>query len=117
MTSITDTVPDGIAALRDLCDALSPELAAGIQRASAYEGVGPTATWRVGTGDAHLHLVAQIDAQVGPIDWMLSTYPDDHVIEIRSGMAHGVLVSVVTDTDLLHADGTTTPALAEGVSL
>ena len=31
MTTITDTVPDGIAALRDLCDALSPDLAAGIQ--------------------------------------------------------------------------------------
>ena len=38
MTIITDTVPDGIAALRDLCDALSPDLAAGIQCANAYEG-------------------------------------------------------------------------------
>ena len=112
MTSITDTVPDGIAALRDLCDALSPELAAGIQRASAYEGVGPTATWRVGTGDAHLHLAAQIDAQVGPIDWMLSTYPDDHVIEIRSGMSHGVSLSVVTDTDLDAYDGLAAEAVS-----
>ena len=112
MTSITDTVPDGIAALRDLCDALSPELAAGIQCASAYEGVGPTATWRVGTGDAHLHLVAQIDAQVGPIDWMLDTYPGEAVTEIRSGMAHGVRMSVVTDIDLLSDDGRTLTAVS-----
>ena len=112
MTSITDTVPDGIAALRDLCDALSPELAAGIQCASAYEGVGPTATWLVGTGDAHLHLVAQIDAQVGPIDWMLDTYPGEAVTEIRSGMAHGVRMSVVTDIDLLSDDGRTLTAVS-----
>ena len=112
MTTITDTVPDGIAALRDLCDALSPDLAAGIQCASAYEGVGPTATWRVGTGDAHLHIVAQIDAQVGTIDWMLDTYPGEAVTEIRSGMAHGVHMSVVTDTDLDAYDGLTAEAVS-----
>ena len=112
MTIITDTVPDGIAALRDLCDALSPELAAGIQCASAYEGVGPTATWRVGTGDAHLHLVAQIDAQVGPVDWLLHTYPGEAVTDIRSGMSHGVRMSVVTDTDLLSDDGRTLTAVS-----
>ena len=97
--NIPDTVPDGIAALRDLCDALSPELAAGIQVATAYDGVGPTASWRVGTGDSALYLAAQIDAQVGPVDWMIHTY-DDHVTDIRSGMSHGVRMSVVTDTDL-----------------
>ena len=112
MTSITDTVPDGIAALRDLCDALSPELAAGIQCASAYEGVGPTATWRVGTGDAHLHIVAQIDAQIGPIGWLLDTYPGEAVTEIRSGMAHGVRMSVVTDTDLDADDGLAAEAVS-----
>ena len=112
MTIITDTVPDGIAALRDLCDALSPDLAAGIQCASAYEGVGPTATWRVGTGDAHLHIVAQIDAQVGPIGWLLDTYPGEAVTEIRSGMAHGVRMSVVTDTDLDADDGLAAEAVS-----
>ena len=112
MTSITDTVPDGIAALRDLCDALSPELAAGIQCASAYECTGPTATWRVGTGDANLHLVAQIDAQVGPIDWLLHTYPGEAVTDIRSGMSHGVRLAVVTDTDLLSDDGRTLTAVS-----
>ena len=112
MTSTTDTVPDGIAALRDLCDALSPDLAAGIQCANAYEGTGPTATWRVGTGNAHLHLVAQIDAQIGPIDWLLDTYPGEAVTEIRSGMAHGVRMSVVTDTDLLSDDGRTLTAVS-----
>lgn len=112
MTSITDTVPDGIAALRDLCDALSPDLAAGIQCASAYEGVGPTATWRVGTGDAHLHIVAQIDAQVGPIGWLLDTYPGEAVTEIRSGMAHRVRMSVVTDTDLDADDGLAAEAVS-----
>lgn len=112
MTSITDTVPDGIAALRDLCDALSPDLAAGIQCASVYEGVGPTATWRVGTGDAHLHIVAQIDAQVGPIGWLLDTYPGEAVTEIRSGMAHRVRMSVVTDTDLDADDGLAAEAVS-----
>ena len=112
MTIITDTVPDGIAALRDLCDALSPDLAAGIQCANAYEGTGPTATWRVGTGDAHLHLVAQIDAQVGPIGWLLHTYPGEAVTEIRSGMAHGVRMSVVTDTDLDAYDGLAAEAVS-----
>ena len=112
MTIITDTVPDGIAALRDLCDALSPDLAAGIQCASAYEGIGPTATWRVGTGDAHLHLVAQIDAQVGPVDWLLHTYPGEAVTEIRSGMAHGVRLAVVTDTDLDAYDGLAAEAVS-----
>ena len=101
----TTNVPGGVAALARLCDLLGPPIADGITSVSAYSGVGPIASWTVGTGDSAAYLAAQIDAQVGPIDWMIHTYPDDHVIEIRSGMAHGVSLSVVTDTDL-----------AEGVS-
>lgn len=103
--NIPDSVPDGITALRTLCDLLGPPLAAGIEVATAYDGIGPNASWRVGTGDSALYLVAQIDAQVGPIDWMIYTY-DGPVREIRAGMSHGVSLSVVTDT-----------ALAEGVSV
>ena len=112
MTSITDTVPDGIAALRTLCDLLGPPLAAGIEVATAYDGIGPNASWRVGTGDSALYLVAQIDAQIGPIDWMLHTYPGEAVTEIRSGMAHGVRMSVVTDTGLDAYDGRTLTAVS-----
>lgn len=110
--NITDTVPDGITALRTLCDLLGPPLAAGIEVATAYDGIGPTASWRVGTGDSGLYLAAQIDAQVGPIDWLLHTYPGEAVTEIRSGMAHGVRMSVVTDTDLLSDDGRTLTAVS-----
>ena len=98
--NIPDSVPDGITALRTLCDLLGPPLAAGIEVATAYDGIGPNASWRVGTGDSALYLAAQIDAQVGPVDWMIHTYTDDHVTDIRSGMSHGVRMSVVTDTDL-----------------
>ena len=111
----TTNVPGGVAALARLCDLLGPPIADGITSVSAYSGVGPIASWTVGTGDSAAYLAAQIDAQVGPIDWMIHTY-DGPMREIREGMSHGVSLTVVTDTDLLHADGTTTPALAEGVS-
>ena len=111
----TTNVPGGVATLARLCDLLGPPLADGIASADTYDGCGPTATWRVGTGDSAAYLAAQIDAQVGPVDWMIYTY-DGPVREIRSGMSHGVSLSVVTGSDLLHADGTTTPALDEGVS-
>ena len=103
--NIPDSVPDGITALRTLCDLLGPHLAAGIDVATAYYGIGPNASWRVGTGDSALYLAAQIDAQVGPVGWLLHTYPGEAVTEIRSGMAHGVRMSVVTDTDLDAYDG------------
>ena len=110
--NIPDSVPDGITALRTLCDLLGPHLAAGIEVATAYYGIGPNASWRVGTGDSALYLVAQIDAQVGTIDWMLDTYPGEAVTEIRSGMAHGVRMSVVTDTDLDAYDGLAAEAVS-----
>ena len=108
----TTNVPGGVAALARLCDLLGPPIAAGIEVATAYDGIGPTASWRVGTGDSALYLAAQIDAQVGPVDWLLHTYPGEAVTEIRSGMAHGVRMSVVTDTDLLSDDGRTLTAVS-----
>ena len=43
---------------------------------------------------------------------MLDTYPGEAVTEIRSGMAHGVRMSVVTDIDLLSDDGRTLTAVS-----
>ena len=107
----TTNVPGGVAALRTLCDLLGPPIADGITSVSAYSGVGPIASWTVGTGDSAAYLAAQIEAQVGPIDWMIHTY-DGPMREIREGMSHGVSLSVVTDTDLLSDDGRTLTAVS-----